>query len=60
MSSLERFSEYRGFGLERFHCTYVLKLIEMYNVKCALHHVNTVRNTTITYISWSKLSCSTV
>ena len=20
MSSLERFSEYRGFGLERFHC----------------------------------------
>ena len=26
MSSLERFSEYRGFGLERFHCisTYVL------------------------------------
>ena len=24
MSSLERFSEYRGFGLERFHCIYAV------------------------------------
>ena len=23
MSSLERFSEYREFGLERFHCIYI-------------------------------------
>ena len=26
MSSLERFSEYRGFGLERFHCSCCVRL----------------------------------
>ena len=30
MSSLERFSEYREFGLERFHCIYIYIYIYMY------------------------------
>ena len=30
MSSLERFSEYRGFGLERFHCIYNIIYIYIY------------------------------
>ena len=29
MSSLERFSEYRGFGLERFHCTGCVSVFDM-------------------------------
>ena len=35
MSSLERFSEYRGFSLERFHCiySYVVQAPFMYTHK---------------------------